>query len=231
MNSGNKILWVVGIISIAIIAALVSYRFFVFQIISTTPKNGGEANSSSQTLVVIETNKDLEQNNESLQVLASDDIVNGYKIEKNKLLIQLRNMSINKSYELYIKNIKASDQSKINSYTLKFKNTYQNFNTLSKEEQDKQIADTDKGNIDDPVVKYLPITTDAYYISYVLYDKPDEKGKYQKIVIALLISNPDLENTQMIQDYKKQALDYLKSKGINPNEYVLEYHPEVAKDL
>lgn len=227
----KKYIWLAVFIVICLLVGFLSYRTFVFQVISTVPGNGGEVSSSTGSLITIEYNKELMLNNNNLLITANDDIVTNYKIDRNKLFIQIRNLTFDKSYELYIKNVTATDSSKINSYTFKFTNKYKNYSELPKEEQQKQLEQTDKGTRDDPVTRALPITTDQYYISYEVYSTPDEKGKNEKIIIALLVTNDQQSNLQLIKNYKTQAVNFLISKGINPDDYVVEWDPQVAKDL
>ncbi len=229
--SYKKYLWPVGFILICLLIGFLSYRIFVFQIISTNPANGGETNSSTETMIVITYNKELATNNKNIIITANDDIITGFHTDYDKLLIQTHNLSFDKSYEIYIKNVLSTDNSKIDSYTFKFTNKYKNFSELSKDEQKKQIEQTDKGTRDDPVTRALPVTTSAYYISFEMHNTPDEKGKYEKIIIALLVTNTQQDDLELVKNYKTQAVNFLISKGINLDDYVVEWSPEVAQNL
>lgn len=227
----KRYLWLAGFLLICLLIGFLSYRTFVFQIISTTPANGGEVNSSTGAQITIEYNKDLLPDNKNLLVTANDDIITSYHTDHKKLLIQVNNISFDKSYELYIKNVSAADSSKIDSYTFKFINKYKNYSELPKEEQQKQMDQTDKGTRDDPVTRALPITTDTFYIHFEMSATPDEKGKYEKLIIALLVTNDQQNDLTLVKNYKTQAVNFLISKGINPDDYVVEWDPEVAQNL
>ncbi len=206
------------------------YRLLVFQVIASNPSNNSEI-SAGATTIAITYNKDIQINNSNDQVLASAKIIKNTEVKGNTLLINLINLQQDADYQLYLKNITSTDGQVLPLYVFNFHNKYIPFDKQSKEMQDQAVSNTDKGNIDDAAMKALPKTTSTFSITYELLSQPDQKGKYIKIKIALLLLNYELNDKVKIAEYKKQALDYLKSQGVNPQDYTIEYFPSSATNL
>jgi hypothetical protein len=223
-------IWLGIIIIVFALILFVLYRLLVFQVISTNPSNKSEI-SAGATTITITYNKNIQVKNSTDQVLASARIIKSTEVQGNKLIINLINLDQNVDYELYIKDITSNTGDTIPLYVFKFHNKYIPFNEQSREMQEQAIKTTDKGNIDDAAVKALPKTSDTFSITYVLSGEPIYKGKLIKLRIALLVTNFELNDKAKIALYKKQALDYLRSQGVNPNDYVIDYYPAEAANL
>lgn len=224
----KKIVFGVASTVLFIIVGLLYYRFFVFQLLSVDPPSGSTIASQAR-LVTFSFNKSLDTIDRERQVIVSDDaIISSFRTDESSILIQLKDLEISKQYKITLLNIRAEDGSEVEKIDYSFDYKYIPYNKLSKKEQQRQITATDRGNIDSPVIHALPVTTDRYYISYKLLEKPDAKGKQEKIIIALLLTNQDLDNIAKIKEYKKAALEFLKQNGINVSDYSVEYAPAAA---
>ena len=212
----NKVLLIgSGLIFIGLIVGFFLYKAIVFQVLNVTPSQGSTITSLTPTLV-FSYNKPIATFDGSKQILNGDGIVAGSKSDGKKLYIQLKALETGKSYTVTVINVQTDDgASIIPSYTYSFRYAYDPQND----------GNYDKSNIDDPLVKHLPVTTSQYYISYSLLDKPDDQGHTEKITIALLLTNADLADNQKVRVYKKAAEDFLISKGIVLEDYVVEYSP------
>lgn len=205
------------------------YRLLVFQVVSTTPNNNSKI-SAGATTVTFSFNKELGDIS-SIKIKASDNIILKSEVSKTNLNVYLVNLQQDKSYTIYLQNITSTDGQKIDDYQLHFSNLYIPYNQQSREAQDQAIKTTDKGNIDDQAVKILPKYDKDYSITYELFSEPSQKGKYVKLHITLLLSQFDVNNKTKIAEYKNKALEFLKSNGLNPNDYVIEYDPPQAANL
>ncbi len=229
-NKYKVVIWLMGVALLAILSAGLYYRFMVFQLLSTDPPSGSTIVSASR-LITLSYNKELDDVDKEKQLITSDkDIISSFRVEGSSILIQLSNLEVGKAYTLTLINIRALDGSEISNYVYKFDYQYVPYGKLDKKEQQRQINTTDRGNLESPVIKALPITTAQYYISYKLLEQPDAKGKQEKIIIALLLTNQDLEDKAKIIRYKKAALEFLRANNIDVDDYTVEYAPaEAAK--
>lgn len=222
--------WIIAAAIVVFVTGWILYMVLVFQVASTNPAQGATITGGA-TVITFTFNRDIEKVDATSQVSASANIIQKVETNKNTLTVSLNNLTQNEDYQVFLKNIRATDGQLINLYTYKFHNKYVAYTDQSKQEQQKAVASTDKGNIDDPAIKALPKLTNHYSIKYELYGEPSQKGKYIKIKILLLLSNFDLTNKTIIAQRKAEALDYLRQNGVNPNDYVIEYDPAEAANL
>ena len=224
------IIWIIIIILALATAGFIYYRVAVFQVTSTNPANGTNFSAGSIT-VTMNFNKDLQTNNPNQKVNASANIIKNTQIEGNKLIINLINLQINTNYQIELQNMTSTDNQVISSFVYKFKNNYVHYDQLSNDLKKQFQQSTDKGNTEDPALKATPHTTSTYSITTEILSQPNAKGKTINLTIALLVPNYEQNNTTKLKDYKTQALDYLKSKGVDPNNYVIKYFPTAATNL
>jgi len=227
-RNNKKYINVAAVVISVLLLGLLYFRFFVFQVLSIDPPTGSTISSSSR-LVTFSYNKNLDSIDREKQIIASDDrIISSVRTDGAMVLLQLKDLEIDKVYKITLLNIRAEDGSEIKSTEYTFDYKYVPYNKLSKKEQQRQITQTDKGNISSPVIKALPVTTSQFYISYKLLAQPDSKGKQEKIIIALLLTNQELTDKAKVIAYKKAAIEYLLSKGVDVKDYSVEYAPEEA---
>lgn len=229
LNNYKKFLIPLASLLVMALLGLAAYRVLVFQVLSADPANNSTVSNDSR-LITITYNKELSPVDKSKQLITSSDIVSSFRTDGSKLLIQLKGVEANKKYVINLIDITATDGSKIDQYDYSFTYSYSSFDSLSSKEKKSQIASTDKGNIDSPVIKNLPITTSSFYISYELHDQPDSKGKHEKVIVALLLSDPELTDGNKVRQYKQQAIKFLNSKGISLKDYTVEFVPDAVNN-
>lgn len=225
----KKALITLGIILMIGLIGWGIYSLSIFRVSDTSPANGSTI-SRGQATIVISFNRDIQPVNLENQIISSDNIIYGVSTNKNQLIIQTRDLKLDTKYSIALKNITSTKNEVIKLYTYTFTNKYVAYNEQSKSQQDQQLQNQGKGNIEDIALQVLPISTDTYYISSELLDQPQGDKKI-KIIIALLITDQQTTNTGLVRQYKQQALDFLKQKGINLDNYVVEYSPPEAANL
>lgn len=212
----NKwVVWLTGGLVVLSISGALYYALAVFHVSGVSPSQGATIESLTKT-VVVSFNKDLDGFDKSKQILSDNDIVAGARLDGRKLYIQLYHMESGNDYQITLLNITDTSGKVIPSYVYKFR---YNYDATGK-------ATSDDKNVDDPVIKNLPVTTNEYYITYKILDKPDSNGKTEKITIALLLSDQQLNNAALVRQYKQDALSFLNAKGIKLSNYQVEYSPE-----
>lgn len=209
----KKNLFIVLGVVVFLLLGLVAYTASNFRVTGVDPGQNATIQSLTKT-VVFSFSKELSAFDRQTQVKGGEGIIAGSKVDGKKLLIQLKSMEDNQSYELVLVGVTATDGSTINEYKYKFKYLF----------DPQASAATERGS-NDPLVANLPVSTDQYYISYELLDEPTADGKTEKLIIALLLTNEDLLNAQKVASFKKAALDFLDSKGIVASSYVVEFSP------
>lgn len=211
MNKRNLLI-ILGIVALSLLG-LVIYTAASFRVTNIDPGQNTTIQSLTKT-VVFSFSKDLSAFDRQTQIKGGEGIVAGSKVDGNKLYVQLKSMEDNRSYELVLVGVTATDGSTINEVSYTFKYLF----------DPEASAATEKGS-KDPLVTNLPVSTDQYYISYELLDEPTADGKTEKLIIALLLTNEDLADPQKVASYKKAALNFLDSKGIVASSYVVEFSP------
>ncbi len=217
VNIKPRTLYIITGLVVALLIGFTIYKSLTFQVTGVDPGNNSTITSLTKT-VVFSFNKELAPFDRKTQISGGENIVQGSKVDGSKLYLQLGKMESDTTYTLTLSGITASDGSTISEYVYTFKYNY-----------DPQASSATDKSSNDPLVRYLPVSTDQYYISYTLLDQPTADGKTEKITIALLLTNEDLNDPQKVAEYKKAALDFLDSKRILLSNYVVEYSPpEVA---
>lgn len=207
------------VISVAIVILLIVFglvQSMTFHVTSADPASNGTITSLTKT-VVLSFNKDLAAFDRTTQISGGDGIVSGSKIDGKKLYIQLSSMSDGQAYTLTFSGITATDGSTIETYIYSFKYAF-----------DPNASSANEKGTDDPLVKYLPVTTDQYNISYELLDQPTPDGKTTKLYVTLLVPDSENSDVEKVRSYKKAALDYLSSKDILLGDYIVVYTPTEA---
>lgn len=203
---------VLGLVILTLLGFVI-YTASTFRVTGVNPGQNTTIQSLTKT-AVFSFSKDLSAFDRTTQIRGGEGIISGSKVDGNKLYVQLGSMEDNQSYELVLTGVTAVDGSTISEYRYKFRYVF----------DPKASATTQKGS-NDPLVANLPVSTDQYYISYELLDEPTADGKTEKLIIALLLTNQDVTDTQKVARYKKAALDFLDSKGIVASSYVVEFSP------
>lgn len=230
LNKYNKLIVIAFISFIILIIIFILYRTLIFQVINVQPTNNYKASSGSFE-VTITFNKDINNIDTSKQISYNNKISIISKTEKNKLILYVSNILQGNKYNIKITNITSLDGEIIPVYNYNFISAYIPFSNLSDKERQQQINNTDKNMISYPIEKILPKFSDHYVIQYQVYDKPLNNGKYISLKITLLLEAQLYNDRLLASKYKSEALDFIKSNGFNPNDYIIEWAPEYAANL
>ena len=229
-NKYKLTIWFTTLVIIISLVVYVLYKTLVFQVTSTNPSYGANLNGASASIEIYY-NKNIKKFESNQKVLANANIISSTQVNGKKITVKLVNLKFDNDYQIDLNNITSEDGQVIGSYKLSFKNKYVQYNKQSQDMITAANKATDQGNTTDPALKALPKTTNTFSITYIMYGKPDQKGKYLKLNIALLLPNYEQNDVTKLKAYKTQALDYLKSSGVDPNSYVIEYFPTAATNL
>ncbi len=211
------------------IAGYLIYNTIVFHVSGANPPNGGSATNGTQTITV-SFSRPIKEVNLERNIITNEDIIFGLSTLGNKLVLQTKNLEVNKIYKINLMNIESTDGKIIKQYSYSFTNRYADYNELSKAQQKKAMENQGKGNIEDPALTVLPVSTDRYYIESSILDQPQE-GKQIQITIALLVTRSQEDNTALIKQYKQEALEFLRQRNIDISRYVVVYSPRSATGL
>ena len=225
----NKIYIILTVLVFTVIIIAVSlYRILVFQVVSTSPRNGGQVNIGS-SIIVVNLNKKINKINIE-QVVASENIIKNVITDNESIKIYTKDVVDKKDYIIYIKDITSEDNQKI-SLKYNFTGKYIPFNQQSAQIKKESIQSTDRGNFNDRAAEILPETTDKFSLTYDVFSEPSQKGKYIKITAALLVLNYEQTDLNLLKNYKNDALRFLRSNGVNPEDYVIDWYPRAAQNL
>lgn len=225
----NKIYIILTVLVFTVIIIAVSlYRILVFQVVSTSPRNGGQVNIGS-SIIVVNLNKKINKINIE-QVVASENIIKNVITDNESIKIYTKDVVDKKDYIIYIKDITSEDNQKI-SLKYNFTGKYIPFNQQSAQIKKESIQSTDRGNFNDRAAEILPETTDKFSLTYDVFSEPSQKGKYIKITAALLVLNYEETDLNLLKNYKNDALRFLRSNGVNPDDYVIDWYPRAAQNL
>ena len=219
INRFKKPLIAASVILVALFIIYFSWSLLVFRVTGTTPANNSKVNTGSNTIYIY-FNKELKNDPKNITIVAEGDIVNDYSIDKNKISINLKNTENNKSYTVILRNIVSVDNSTISLYPFKFTTGYVSENDLSKDEKQQLQSQTDKGNIDDPIILVLPYNNPNISMN-TFYNASGDL--IIRVVITLSLADIREGENIAIDRYKEQAKQYLISNDIDPNDYQFEY--------
>lgn len=228
----KKIIISVSLLLIGFVAAYLIYMSIIFHVQSTNPANGGVVRNGTDK-IVITFSKNIQDVKLEDNIIASDNIIFGVSTVKNQLIIQVRNLDINKQYKITLRDIQSTDGKVIAEYNYSFTNQYVDYNKLSENQRKQDLekqSQNEQNSVNDIATTALPVSTDHYYIQSTILDQPQD-NKQIKITIAILVTREQESDTNLIRRYKAEALEFLKQKGINLNNYVVEYVPESATSL
>jgi|GEM_PF-2352260 len=226
----KKIIWSVIIMIIVSFLAWGIYILLVFQVLSITPSQNSKISGGSGQ-VTFNFNRDLDTIDLGKQMYSSEGLAISAQVDRNKLTLFISNINQVKKYRIQLKDIRSKDGNAISYINYQFEGAFVPYGQLSDSEKNRQIKETDKGNIQDPVMGILPKYGDNYVIKYELSGEPSQKGKYIKLNIILLLDAQNINNRDLAKQYKNEALGFLKNNNINPNDYVIKYDPDYAAGL
>lgn len=210
------------IVVVAVIAAIVIGILYVlslpFHLVNTTPSTASIA-TYTPTLD-LNFNRELD-NAKTATPVADQNIIRSSSVSGKTLTINLTSLAENKTYTITIAVVQAKDGSQIRNISLKFKPKYVPADKLPKSQQQTLLNNQDKnGPQPDPIYGLVPYST----LDFTLQAFPTADGKGIEVDANLLPSAADLSNEdQAIAQYKQEVVDYIKSKGLDPSKYTINY--------
>ena len=215
------------------------FYFLNFRIVETSPNV--DSFPDSLGVLNIKYNRELDNKyiedsfNKNPQDVAmfSFESINTIEVKGDTLKITIGTTPLPGKYALILNNIKSKDGSLLKSnivMTVK-KIKYSQMSEVEKKMYNEQ-ASSGETLPDDPIVNVLPHETDKYKISYAFPAEGIEEPATINITMkffepgdSALPATPQ-ERQRYLNDlrtYTNQALDYLRSKNINLNNYILDY--------
>lgn len=97
--------------------------------------------------------------------------------------------------------------------------------------KNNQAAPTTANETPNSLVDWLPWQTSHYKISYS-YDPTTKNFTYQ-VTLYAIINRPSQYDSYLAQlkQYKQEALNYIRSKGVDPAKLTIQYQPPEAAGL
>ena len=223
-NAKRKPILFILITVLLLIVAYETIQVFKFHIVSTDPKLSGV--SDLATYMDIDFNKTLTG---SGSITSQPDLIQSYSIKGKTIHLDFKAKGNNKKYTVTLTNIQAVSGDSL-SRVLSFKIKDIPFDKLSEAQQQGVVNSQDPYDpslpTSDPLVQHLPYGDLDYKIDYLVDTKNNRPALEVQISVILAgadykLSRPALE--KVINERKQEALDYIKSLGLNPAKYDIQY--------
>jgi len=232
------------ITSILIILATLGIGYLIFysltfRIVETSPSTNSFPESLS--VLSIKYSRELDKKfiedsfteNPNSVVSFSFEGVNIIEVNSDTLKITIGKTPLAGKYALILNNIKSKDGSVLESnivFTVK-DIKYSQLSEAEKKMYNEQ-ANTGETQPDDPIVDVLPFETDKYKISYFFPAEGIEGPATINITMKFFepgdnaLPATQQEKQKYLNDLRtgtNQALEYLQSKNVNVNDYIIDY--------
>lgn len=230
MQSGERNFKKLGLICLIIVVLLVGpligfqiYQAKRFHLVRSIPDRTG-AVSTAANIFELQFNRELKSGvNYATRLNDPGKIVKQISIKQKVMLLYVVHLNRDQRYSLSINNIEAADGSKIPSVDFSFTARFVPADKLPKEQLKQLQQQTDRGNIDDPILARLPYGGLHFSISSSFTANSNSAGGLV-LDARLLLDKSDLsEKSAAIAKYKQQVIDYIKSLGLDPNKYTINY--------
>ena len=213
---------IVAVVVLALIGWQTYYSLFTFHITGTDPK----LSSMSVQSPYLKVNFSQSLSSSGLSIQASDkSVMLDSKISGKQLTVDLANLNLNASYTVTITHIQSTKGKAINNLILKFTAKDVSFNQLPKDQQNTILQRQDQSQVfrNDPIFNYTPHSTLDYNLTSLT--TTDTNGNPKVVLKAeLLLSAADQSNPNpVISQYKQEVVDYIKSVGLDPASYQIDY--------
>lgn len=219
----------VAIIAMVIIGNIFYNQWFFFAK-SATPRNHSTASASTKQ-AIITFNKELDPNQDIYKDIRVDPqrvIYHDIKINKNTLIINFASLDIDIEYSLIFKEIRSTDGKVINDFVYQIKTEFVPFGDMSQADREKDIGSINSGDDSDKALTITPHSTLDYTIERA-YRTGHDGSAYLVLSVTILLTGSDRGNeAAATEKYKSQALEYLRSNGVNPEDYIIEYEVNSA---
>lgn len=209
-----------------IVAGIVGISYTIslrFHMTGTTP--GGNALTPYVTQLNLNFNRELEANKTATPV-ANQNIILSSNVSGKSITIRLNTpLRDTTTYTITLAVVQAKDGSQLHNIKFVFRPTNTPFDKLSKKQQQDLIATQDHYPAvnQDPILGHLPYSTLDFNLDAVITKNAAGK-EVVEIDATLLPSAADLSNeAAAIAQYKQEVVNYIKSLGVDPNNYTINY--------
>jgi hypothetical protein len=204
-------------------AVMLFYNMTHLHVAKASPRNKSTI-ASSTTEIDFKMSRAIKAASVTDSYQDSDSVVDSIEVVgDNLIVVRLRPLDTDEDYHFEILDIESLDGKRLAKIDYRFKTKFVPFDKLSKDQQAKQIAATDR-NIEqttDPILAVVPRATLTYSIETVY----DDFGKLTLEIRTFLTPDEATGNSpgKYRRLYRNEALDYIKSKGFKPSNYHIRY--------
>ena len=215
MNKKYIFLASIGVAFVLLILAVIGQ---VFRIERTIP--GKTSLSKNSPFIDIQYSKKLSA--KGISVTSPDLRVDGFAIEAEKSLrVFVSKIPDESTVRITIKGISSTSGKMMKDTTLEFKTNARTFDQMPQLQKDLILEAQDRSTSKDtdPLLRATPYGGLNYEI------KPVYVNDVLTIETKILLSNIDVRTNrdQAVEAYKKESLDYLRSKSVDPTKYKISY--------
>lgn len=218
----NNIRLIVVVTALAILAyvGFLIWQNTQFRVTGTTPSTSGSV-ATSTSVIKIDFSHDLSEEVVYNRTIIDDgqSLVREIERRDRSLYVRIFEIFEGENYTISFKDILSSDGEVIKNFRLTFTAKYIPSERLSQAQKELENGETDRFEVEDPILKHIPYSTIGYSLEPV--NSVSEEGSYALFVnMKIFLSNTDRGfEEEAVESYKKQAFDYLRSKGINSDDY------------
>lgn len=220
---------------IVIILAVGGYytykQFFTFYSTGTTPDT--ENISVIAPYIDINFNKSLLDDQE-LTLVDEKFVTRGYKIQDKTIRIELDELKLDQEYTLSIEQVTSHDDRVLENVSVSFTTKDIPYLELSKAQQEYILEQQNEQpyTISDPILTHVPHSTLDFELRPVIretFGDDEDAGVYGELVLEarLLLTAADMriDEAGAIKQYSEEVREYIRSLGLNPDDYKIEYVP------
>lgn len=223
----NRNIKIVAVLVLAIIVMMVGLNIFQnkdFKLTGTTPDLNNTIATSTGT-IKLNFNKKIDSSVGYVSKIEGDaEIINSISVEEKTILIKLKPLIKDKKYSFVIKDIKSTDGKYISKIPINFTAKYVPYNKLSSDQKSLELSQTDKNNSKDPILAIVPHQGDQFYLTSEYTSSEDGESIFV-LNAQLFLYRSDLGSGRdaAIEKCKTKVRDYLKSNGLNLDNYLVRY--------
>lgn len=195
-----------------------------FRLVRSTPGTSGKIATSTST-IRLDFNRDIGTEVSLAMIQGSErNIVTNIRKEARAIFLSLGTLEEEGKYSFSLGPIQSTSDETISSINFSFKAEYIPYDQLSAAQKELELAITDAGNFDDPILKHLPHQGKNFYLEAELTES-DEEEPILVIQAQLFLSRADVgkPRTQLISEFRPSIDEYIKSKQLDPASYLFRY--------
>jgi hypothetical protein len=198
------------------------YKDHQFRVVSTNPSTRNVATATPFFKVIF--NRQLSKDN--LSVSSNPAIISSYSINGDELDMNLNTPTdSNTTYNITINSISAADGKTLTDKNFKFQPKQVNSQDLPQDQQQALLKNQTQylQQRQDPIIAYLPYGTLDFNLNYHFINQSTNSKIILDAQLQLAPGLSGAQATATTNQYKQEVTDYIKSKGLNPASYTIEY--------